>query len=151
MSHLPGIVHMDFVAIAFWQMSILCNKINQTMQHSQWITLPSASSPSSMNLREMTAMFACQYQSWHKQTLNPCLREGRVCFLNLTKPRPERHDSELVSRGRERPIDHFHQDLHQSLTAEVWSGGYGLRASWLKTAHLWLTALHCEKKLNPKP
>lgn len=89
-----------------------------------------------MNLKKMTAMIACQYQSGHKQTLNPCLREGRVCFLNLTKPRPERHDSELVSRGRERPIDHLHQDLHRSLTAKLQSGGYRLRASWLNIARL---------------
>lgn len=28
-SLIPGIIHMDFVTKAFWQMSILCNKINQ--------------------------------------------------------------------------------------------------------------------------
>lgn len=38
-NYLPGIVHMDFVSKTFWQTSILGNKINQTMQHSLWITL----------------------------------------------------------------------------------------------------------------
>lgn len=45
-----------------------------------------------------------------KKRISLCLCEGRACFLDLTKPRHEHHDSEAVSRGRERAIDHLHLD-----------------------------------------